>query len=244
MVKKGDDIADVILDVCKRNRFELQDGDIIVIAQKIFSKAEGRIVRIRDVVPSTRSKELGRITKKDPRFVELILRETRKILKVTSDIFLVEDKRGLVCINAGIDKSNIEGSENFALLPENPDLSARTCRSKMERATGVKLGVVICDTYSRPFRRGQVNFAIGVAGLGVFRDYRGKKDLFGNVLKVKNVGVVDEIAAAAELLMGQGRESTPVIILRGLNASVQPDVDSGMGDLLISDKEDLFKGIL
>lgn len=130
------------------------------------------------------------------------------------------------------------------MLPENPDKSAEEYRVEIRKLTGKNVAVVICDTYSRPFRRGQVNYAIGVAGLCLFRDYRGKKDLFGNVLKVKNVAVVDEIAASAELLMGQGAEGTPVVIVRGLDSSVSYFEKSGIKGLLISAKEDLFKGVL
>ena len=244
MVEAGDDIAKLIVETCEKNGFVLQERDIVVVAQKIFSKAEGRVIGVRKVAPSAEANRLARVTGKGSKFVELVLRETRRVLKATREILLVEDKRGLVCINAGIDKSNIEGSENFALLPEDPDCSARDCRSRLEGLTGRKLAVVICDTYSRPFRRGQVNFAIGVSGLGLFRDYRGKKDLFGHVLKVKNVAVVDEVAAAAELLMGQGTEATPVVILRGLKDSYKTRGDCRISGLLISGEEDLFKGVL
>jgi len=244
MVEAGDDIAELIVKTCEKNGFVLQECDIVVVAQKIFSKAEGRVIGVRKIVPSAEAKKLAKVTGKGSKFVELVLRETKRVLKATREIFLVEDKRGLVCINAGIDKSNIEGSENFALLPEDPDCSADDCRSRLEGLTGRKLAVVICDTYSRPFRRGQVNFAIGVSGLSLFRDYRGKKDLFGHVLRVKNVAVVDEIAAAAELLMGQGTEATPVVILRGLKATRETGGDCGISGLLISGEEDLFKGVL
>jgi coenzyme F420-0:L-glutamate ligase/coenzyme F420-1:gamma-L-glutamate ligase len=159
-------------------------------------------------------------------------------------VLLVENKRGLVCINAGIDKSNVEGRGKFALLPENPDESARTCRSEMRKLTGVNVAVVVCDTYSRPFRRGQVNFAIGVAGINPFRDYRGTRDLFGHVLKVKNVAVLDEIAAAAELLMGQGKEARPVVVFRGLSSAVEVCDGCSTRGLQISREEDLFRGTL
>lgn len=244
MIKAGDNIAETILKVSKKNGLSLQDRDVIVVAQKIVSKAEMRVLRLKDVVPSQKAKRLAKVTGKDARFLELVLKETRKVLKASRGILIVQDKRGLISINAGIDKSNIKGAFNYAMLPENPDKSAEECRVEMLRLTGKKVAVVICDTYSRPFRRGQVNYAIGVAGLGLFRDYRGKKDLFGNVLKVKNAAVVDEIAAAAELLMGQGAEGTPVVIIRGLNSSVSSDEKSGIKELLISGREDLFKGVL
>ena len=244
MVRAGDDVGRIIVEVAERNHISIEDNDVVVVAQKIFSKAEKRVFRLKDVVASKRAEKLSRATGKDPRFVELVLRETRVVLKASREILLVKDTRGLVCINAGIDKSNIEGDENFALLPENPDRSARKCRMTIEKLTGKRVAVVMCDTYSRPFRRGQVNFAIGVSGTKLFRDYRGKKDLFGHVLKVKNVTVVDEIASAAELLMGQGAEGTPVVIIRGLGESKELIEKGRIRELTISSKDDLFKGVL
>ena len=170
---------------------KLEDSDVIVAAQKIFSKAEGRMVKLKDVIPSEKANELAKTTLKDPRFIELVLRETKRIIKVSNETLLVEDKRGLICINAGIDKSNVKGRDNYALLPEDPDKSAEKCRMDLKKLTGKNVGIIISDTYSRPFRRGQVNFAIGIAGVNLFKDYRGKKDLFGQMLKVKNVAVVD-----------------------------------------------------
>lgn len=244
LVGPGDHIAAMIVECCKKNRLSIRNNDVIVIAQKIFSKAEGRIFRLKNVVPSNNAKKISKATGKDARFVELVLSETKKVLRADRSIIVVEDKRGLVCINAGIDKSNVKGHGNFALLPEYPDQSVQKCRSEIWELTGKKVGVVMCDSYSRPFRRGQVNFAIGVAGIDLFRDYRGKRDLFGQVLKVKNVAVIDEIAAAAELLMGQGTESTPVVIIRGLNGSAEACDDCRTKDLMISGKEDLFRGVL
>jgi coenzyme F420-0:L-glutamate ligase/coenzyme F420-1:gamma-L-glutamate ligase len=244
LVKCGDNIAKIIVETVKENDLEIEDGDIIVIAQKILSKAEKRIVKLKDVTPSQKAEEIAKITGKSPKFVELVLRETKKVVKATPEVLLVEDKRGLICINAGIDKSNVEGRGNFVLLPENPDESAEKCRVEIERLTGKRVAVIICDTYSRPFRRGQVNFAIGIAGIKPFKDYRGKKDLFGNVLKVKNVAVIDEIAAASELLMGQAKEARPVIIFKGLKDIVEFCEKSSITELFISRNEDLFKKVL
>ena len=244
LIKPGDDIAKIIVETIRKNGLKLEDGDIIAIAQKIFSKAENRIIRLRDIVPSKKAEEIAKITGKSPKFAELVLRETKKIMKASHEILLVEDKRGLICINAGIDKSNVEGRGNFALLPENPDRSAQECRLEIKKLTGKNVAVVICDTYSRPFRRGQVNFAIGVAGIKLFKDYRGKEDLFGQVLKVKNVAVIDEIAAATELLMGQAKEATPVVILKGLNDVVEFCEKRSINELRISSKEDLFRNTL
>jgi coenzyme F420-0:L-glutamate ligase/coenzyme F420-1:gamma-L-glutamate ligase len=244
LIRAGDNVAKIIVGVCRDNGLDIEDHDVIVVAEKIFSKAERRILRLKDIVPSEEAKRLSKVTGKDPRFVELVLRESKTVLKASREILLVKDVRGLVCINAGIDKSNIKGEENFALLPENPDRSARKCRLTIQKLTGRSVAVIICDTYSRPFRRGQVNFAIGVSGINLFRDYRGRMDLYGHVLRVKNVAVVDEVASAAELLMGQGTEATPVVIIRGLRGFVEMGEGCHTRELTISSKDDLFKGVL
>jgi coenzyme F420-0:L-glutamate ligase/coenzyme F420-1:gamma-L-glutamate ligase len=244
LIKQGDNIAKIIVETARRNSLEIEDGDIIVVAQKILSKAEGRIINLKEVVPSEEAKEIAEKTGKGPKFVELVLRETKEVIKASREILLVEDVRGLVCINAGIDKSNVEGESNFALLPEDPDASAEKCRKEIKRLTGKDVAVIICDTYSRPFRRGQVNFAIGLAGIKPFKDYRGKTDLYGYILKVKNVAVVDEIAAAAELLMGQGEEATPVVIFKGLRGVVEFCEKSSAKELKIGKDEDLFREAL
>lgn len=244
LIKPGDEIANVIVETARRSRLQIEDGDVIAVAHKIFSKAENRIVTLNDVVPSGKAEEIAAITGKSPRFVELVLRETKRIVKASPEVLLVEDNRDLVAINAAIDKSNVAGKGDFALLPEDPDVSAKKCRLDIRRLTGKDVAVVICDTYSRPFRRGQVNFAIGMSGIRPFRDYRGKEDLFGHVLKVKNVAIPDEIAAAAELLMGQAKEATPVVIFKGLNRVVEFSEESSIKELYISKEEDLFKDAL
>ncbi|MEM0008114.1 MAG: coenzyme F420-0:L-glutamate ligase [Candidatus Bathyarchaeia archaeon] len=244
LIKPGDNIAKIIAENAEKNGLKIEDGDVIVIAQKIFSKAEGRIVNLKEIAPSKEAKEIARKTGKSPKFVELVLREAKEVIKASSEILLVEDNRGLVCINAGIDKSNIEGESNFALLPEDPDASAEKCRKEIRKLTGKNVAIIICDTYSRPFRRGQVNFAIGLAGIKPFKDYRGKRDLYGYILKVKNVAVVDEIAAAAELLMGQAEEATPVVIFKGLKDVVEFCEKSSAKELKIGKDEDLFREAL
>jgi len=243
LVEPGDNLAQLIVKTMKREGVSLSDGDIIAIAQKIVSKAEGRIVRLRDVKPSEKARETAKVTQRDPRLVELVLRETSKIVKASQQIFIVENKNGLIAINAGIDKSNVKNDDSYALLPINPDKSARMIRSQIMELTGKKVAVVICDTYSRPFRRAQVEFAIGVAGIDPFQDYRGQEDLFGYIIKVKRAAVADEIASAAELAMGQGREAVPVVIVKNLSR-VEWSEKTSANDLLISREEDLFSGIL
>ena len=242
IVKQGDNLAELVFSTMQEEGVALNDGDVVVVAHKVVSKAEGRIVRLKDVKPSEKAEEIAKVTSKDPRFVELILQETRSIVKVSPEILIVENEQGLVCINAALDKSNVEGEDAYALLPTDPDESARRICSEIMKLTGKKVAVIIGDTYSRPFRRGQVEFAIGVAGLNPFRDYRGQKDLFDYVLKVKNTAVADEIASAAELVMGQGREGIPVAIIKNLGFE-QKEKQSSI-DLLISKDEDLFKGTL
>jgi len=243
LVETGDNLAELIVETMKREGVSLSDGDIIAIAQKVVSKAEGRIVRLRDVNPSEKAKEIAKATLKDPRLVELILRETGKIVKASPQILIVEGKNGMVCMNAGIDKSNVKGDDAYAFLPLDPDESARRIRSEVIKLTGRNVAVVICDTYSRPFRRAQVEFAIGIAGINPFKDYRGQKDLFGYVLKVKKVAIADEIASAAELVMGQGKEAVPVVIIKNLGR-VEWSEETSANDLLISKEEDLFSGTL
>ncbi|NWF86382.1 coenzyme F420-0:L-glutamate ligase [Candidatus Bathyarchaeota archaeon] len=244
LIKSGDNIAKIIVETARKDGLKIEDGDVIAIAQKIFSKAEKRVIRLKDAVPSQKAKEIAKITRKSPKFVELVLRETKNIVKASNGILLVEDTRGLVCINAGIDKSNVKGRGNFALLPENPDESARKCCAEIKKLIGKNVVVIMCDTYSRPFRRGQVNFAIGVAGIKPFKDYRGKQDLFGQTLQVKNIAVVDEIAAAAELLMGQGKEATPVVVFKGLSSVIEFCGKCSISELQISGEEDLFRNAL
>jgi len=243
LVKTGDNLARLIVETMKREGVSISNRDVIAIAQKVVSKAEGRIVRLRDVNPSEKAKEIAQKTFKDSRLVELILRETGKIVKAATQIFIVENRNGLVSINAGIDKSNVKGADAYALLPLDPDESARRISSEIAKLTGKKVGVVICDTYSRPFRRAQVEFAIGVAGIDPFKDYRGHRDLFGYVLKVKKVALADEIASAAELAMGQGKEAVPVVIIKNLGR-VEWTEKTSANDLLISKEEDLFTGTL
>lgn len=243
LVKTGDNLAEMIVKTMKREDVSLNDGDIVVIAHKIVSKAEGRIVKLKDIVPSAMAEEIAKATLKDPRLIELILRETEKIVKASSDTLIVRNKNGLICINAGIDKSNVEGDDAYALLPSNSDDSARRIHAQINKLTGKNVSVVICDTYSRPFRRGQTEFAIGIAGINPFKDYLGQRDLFGYILKVKNSAVADEIASAAELLMGQGNEAIPVVIIKNLSG-VKTAEDASATELLISEQEDLFKETL
>ncbi len=242
-VKSGDDLAELIIKATQTRGISIEDGDVLVVAQKIVSKAEGRVFQLKNVKPSEKAEKLAKITLKDPDFVEHVLQASRKIVKASSEILIVENENGIICINAGIDKSNVEGEDSYALLPRDSDDSARRIRQKIMEVTGKKVAVIVSDTYSRPFRKGQADFAIGMAGINPFRDYRGEKDLYNYFLKVKNIAIVDEIAAAAELVMGQGSEGIPVAIIRNLEKA-ELTGEHSISDLFISRQEDLFKGTL
>jgi coenzyme F420-0:L-glutamate ligase/coenzyme F420-1:gamma-L-glutamate ligase len=242
-IKNGDDIAELIVKAAEKQGIFIEDGDVLVVAHKIVSKAEGKVFRLKDVKPSEEARKLAKITSKDPNFVELVLQSAHKIVKASPETLIVETKSGIVCINAGIDKSNVKGKDAYAVLPPDPDASARRIRQKIMELTGKRVGVIISDTYSRPFRKGQVEFAIGIAGINPFKDYRGQKDLYNYVLRVKNIAIADEIAAAAELVMGQGNEGTPVAIIKNLERAEQSD-NCSTNDLFISKHEDLFRGTL
>jgi coenzyme F420-0:L-glutamate ligase / coenzyme F420-1:gamma-L-glutamate ligase len=219
LVETGDSIADLIADALANNGMSLQEDDILVVAQKVVSKAEGRTVRLDQVTPGRRAEELAAKTLKDPRAVELILRESREVLRVRPGLMVVEDSRGFVCANAGIDRSNIQQhgpGEEVALLPVDPDASARSIRLRVQELCGLEIAVVINDSHGRAWREGTVGVAIGVAGLPAVWDRRGERDLTGYVLQHTVIGVADEIAAAASLLMGPAAEGVPAVIVRGL----------------------------
>ncbi|RLF19107.1 MAG: coenzyme F420-0:L-glutamate ligase [Thermoprotei archaeon] len=239
-VKKGDDIGKLIVEIARKNGVELMDGDVVIVAQKIVSKAEGRIVDLDKIVPSKTAYELGEKLGKDPRLVEVVLRECREVLKAESGHLIVLTRHGLVCANAGVDASNVDGSGiRVSLLPIDPDESARRIRKRIRELTGKNVVVVITDTFGRPFREGVVNFAIGFSGIAPFRDYIGKPDRYGYIMRVTRVCVVDEIAAAAELIMGQGGEGIPVVIMRGVKFDW--DEKAGLEQVIMNRSKWLFR---
>lgn len=243
MVQAGDDLAGMILAGLDRAGLALQDGDILVLAQKIVSKAEGRLVNLRGIAPSKRAYELAEVTRKDPRLVEVILSESREVLRARPGTLIVEHRLGFVCASAGVDHSNIgvdpADLDNWVLLlPEDPDRSARELRSKLQNQSGKRLGVAIIDSHGRAWRIGTVGVAIGVAGLPAVQDLRGRPDLFGFRLQITQVGVADELAAAASLMMGQARESTPVVHVRGFPYPLR---DGELRELLRPKTEDMFR---
>jgi len=220
LIRHGDDLADILVKALADSRIELQDEDILVLAQKIVSKSEGRMVNLADVNPSTRALELAPRLEKDPRLIELILRESHEILRVRKDVIVVEHRLGFVCANAGIDHSNVMGAGNpseeyVLLLPDDPDESAKRLRDSIAKKTNKSVGVMIIDSHGRAWRNGTVGICIGLSGIPALMDERGWKDLFGYTLKATVVGVADELAAAASLVMGQAAEGTPVVHARG-----------------------------
>jgi coenzyme F420-0:L-glutamate ligase/coenzyme F420-1:gamma-L-glutamate ligase len=244
LVKPGDDVGQVIFDAVQTGNLEFAEDDVIVISQKIVSKAEKLEVDISTIRPSKRARALSRKTGKDPRLVELILKDTRRVLRADRQALVVRRKDGMVCVNAGVDKSNVEGRFGYARLPKNSDSSAERIRVKLEELSGRKLAVIVADTYSRPLRVGQVEFAIGVSGLEPIVDYRGLEDIFGYQLRYKFVGLADEVAAAAELVMGQGTERTPVAIVRGLPRLKRAEQPSLSRKLTLGKRMDLFHKII
>ena len=239
LIDSGDDLASIVLQALRDGQIMLEDGDILVLAQKIVSKAEGRRVHLSSVIPSSEALELATRTEKDPRLVELILRESDKVLRTRPGLIIVEHRLGFVCANAGIDHSNVEGSDEWVLLlPENPDASAQVLRSRWEAATGTRLGVLIIDSHGRAWRMGTVGTTVGIAGLPGVVDLRGQPDLFGYNLQVTEVSVADELAAAASLMMGQAAERTPVIHVRGFPYPLR---EAFLGELMRSKALDLFR---
>lgn len=239
LIKQGDDLAHAIREACDRMGLPLQTGDVIVLAQKIVSKSEGRLVRLSEVTPSQRAIELAQQCAKDPRLVELVLSEASAVMRVRPGVLIVRHRLGLVLANAGIDQSNIshENGEQALLLPVDPDASAERIRQSIARFYGVDVGVLIIDSLGRAWRMGTTGTAIGAAGLPTLLDLRGRADLYGRKLQTSELGYADEVAAAASLMMGQANEGAPVVIVRGLKTAVPAGRAT---DLVRPAEKDLF----
>lgn len=239
LVKPGDNLARFILDALARIAVILQDGDALVVTSKIVSKAEGRFVRLGDVTPGAEAVQLAGETLKDPRIVELILRESRSISRKAPGVLITQHRLGFISASSGIDQSNVDGSEDTVLLlPLDPDATARTlCRALFD-ATGAHVGVIISDSHGRPFRLGNMGVAIGVAGMPALLDLRGHIDLFGRELKMSIQAYADEVASAANLLAGEGAEGRPVVLVRGLSYPVE---DGRASDYIRPVETDLYR---
>ena len=219
LVEPGANLAGLIAVALRSAREVPSAGDVIAIAQKIVSKAEGRMVRLATVEPSPRAHEIAAQANKDPRVVELILRESRAVIRVSPGVIITEHNTGVILANAGIDRSNLKGSDDAALLlPEDPDASAASLRNELQQEFAVRLGIIVTDSIGRPWRLGTVGSAIGCAGVLALNDLRGHTDLFGRQLQVSEVAVADSLAAAAVLVMGEAAEGTPLVLIRGAGA--------------------------
>ncbi len=226
LIQAGDNLAEITLNALSRQHIELREGDILVFAQKVVSKAENRMVYLPEVQPSTQALEIAAEVEKDARFIELVLRESRQVIRKRPGTIIVEHRCGFICANAGIDHSNVHGPHGdpdlwVLLLPENPDFSAQRIRSEIEARSGVKIGVLIIDSHGRAWRLGTVGVAIGLAGMPGLVDLRGEADMFGYQLRITQVAVADELAAAASLVMGQADERTPIVHVRGFPYSLR-----------------------
>ncbi|MPZ23332.1 MAG: coenzyme F420-0:L-glutamate ligase [Dehalococcoidia bacterium] len=231
-VRPGDDLAGLLTEAS-----DPRDGDILVVTQRIVSKAEGRLVDLAEITPSAFAQGFAQRWDKDPRMVELVLRESRRIVRMDRGIIIAETHHGLVCANAGIDASNVVGESMVCLLPVDPDASAGALRRGIRERTGADVAVVITDTFGRPWRAGQTNVAIGVAGMEPLRDYVGTRDTQGRELRVTLIAVADEIASAAELVMGKV-ENVPAAIVRGY---AYAPADGRAAELVREPDKDLFR---
>lgn len=220
-IKEGDDLAELIIAAASESGIEIRGGDILVVAQKIVSKSEGRGRPLNRVTPSPAAVELAATVRKDPRLVELILAESRSVVRAVPNVLITEHRLGFIMANAGIDQSNVEAHDGpvALLLPESPDKSCTALRNRIESMLGVRIAVMMNDSFGRPWRNGVTGVCLGASGLAVLLDRRGSSDLFGRELEVTMVAAGDELAAAASLVMGQGNEGIPAVIVRGYAAS-------------------------
>ncbi|MEJ2560188.1 MAG: coenzyme F420-0:L-glutamate ligase [Anaerolineae bacterium] len=240
LIKPGDDLGALVAAAANTAGLSLQDSDILVVTQKIVSKAEDRFVCLRDVTPSPRAIELAEVTGKDPRLVEVILWDTAEVIRVSQNVLIVQHHLGFISANAGVDHSNVSAEADTVLrLPADPDQSARRLRTRLRELTGTVPAVIINDSHGRPWREGTVGVAIGVAGLVPVQDLRGRPDLFGFRLQYTTVGFADQVAAAASLVMGQADEAQPVVLVRGL--AYEPGEEASAHQILRPRETDLFR---
>jgi coenzyme F420-0:L-glutamate ligase/coenzyme F420-1:gamma-L-glutamate ligase len=238
MIRPGDNLGALISEAAKRKGRPVKDDDVVVVTHVVVSVAENRLANLDEIVPSEFARNLAKRLDRDPALVEVVLRESRGIRRIGESVLITETHHGFVCANSGVDKSNVAGERMVALLPSDPDTSAVRIRNEIREASGCNVAVIISDTFGRPLRIGEVNVAIGVAGLKPIRDRRGEKDLFGYVLKVKQTAVADELASAAELVIGQADEGVPAAIIRGYK--YLPSEDSKATELVRPREKDLF----
>jgi coenzyme F420-0:L-glutamate ligase/coenzyme F420-1:gamma-L-glutamate ligase len=236
-IRPGDDLNALIIAAIEGRGFAPEDGDVFVVAQKAVSKAEGCLVQLSDIEPSVLATSYAARTDKDPRHVEVVLREAKRIVRMEGGVLIVETRHGFVCANAGVDRSNVLGEETLALLPPDPDASARSIRDAIRTRYGVEVAVVISDTFGRPWREGQTNVAIGVAGIVPLNSYVGQTDTQGYELRVTSICVVDQLAGAAEMVQGKV-EGVPVAIVRGAR---YPRGEGSIAMVIRPPEKDLFR---
>lgn len=236
-VKPGDDLARLIASALRREKLDLRSGDVVVIAQKVVSKAEGRIVRLRDVKPSDLARSWARTIRTDPRFVEVVLSESRRVIRMTERALIVETRHGFICANAGVDRSNVRDAGSVTCLPLDPDRSAERLAARLQKLTRARVAVIVSDTFGRPWRLGLTNVAIGASGFGVLDDLRGTRDASGRTLQGTILAVADELAAAAGLAMKKAAQ-VPVVIIRGAQIA---RARSSARELIRPASEDMFR---
>jgi coenzyme F420-0:L-glutamate ligase/coenzyme F420-1:gamma-L-glutamate ligase len=239
LIEIGDNLGKLIVEAAKKQGTPIQLNDIIVVTHVVVSKAEGNIVNLKEVKPSKRAKEIAAQTNKDPALVQVILEETKDIVRIGQNSIITETVSGIICANAGVDRSNVSGDRNVVPLPKNPNASAQNIRAEIKRLSGADVAVIVSDTHGRPFRMGEINIAVGVAGFVPIRDRRGEKDLFGYVLRIKQTAIADELASAAELVIGQADEGIPAAIIRGYN--YQQTENASATKLTRPKEKDLFR---
>jgi len=240
LIQPGDNLSSIILESCKHNHFELQDGDIIAIAQKVVSKSEGRYENLLEIKPSQKAIDLAKSLNREPAFIELILNESNEIISTAKNVIIVEHKLGFININAGIDRSNIPENKNIVLLlPEDPSLSSQKIYEDITSKTNKNISVIITDSMTRPYRSGVTNFALASANIQSLIDLKGEKDIYGNILQATEIAIADELAAAAGLLMGQGSEGMPIVIIRGFDRTQYAKNDAF--DLIVKKEDDLYR---
>jgi len=238
LVKSDDDLGQLICAAAEKQGTPIIDRDIIVVTQKIVSKAEGRLVRLKDVTPSPFSRQAAQNLHKSPQLVEVILGEAKSIVRMVGGHLITETRDGWICANSGVDQSNVSGGDMVTLLPVDSDRSARRIRERILTLTGRQVAVIITDTFGRPFRVGHVDVCLGVSGISPLLDLRGQQDLFGYVLRVKRAAIGDELASAAELVMGNSREQIPVAIIRGYSYAI--DEAAKATDVIMPMERNLF----
>ncbi len=240
LVKPHDNLATLIIESIKLNNINIEDGDVIIIAQKVVSKSENRYQNINYVIPTDEAIKLGQELKRDPGFMQIILDESSKIISTDKNVILVEHKLGFININAGLDRSNIDQKKNnVLLLPKDPSKSANNLQIDIAKETTKSISVIITDSMTRPYRSGVTNFALASSNIQSLIDLKGEEDIYGNILKSTEIAIADELSAAAGILMGQGDDAKPVIIIKGFDRNKYSKNDAF--DLIVNEEDDLYR---